>query len=54
MIDLIINDARVNPTQIQFKNHRIYIPSSLLNAEEMNRVDIKFENEYVKNSAGLH
>ena len=49
-----INTKVVQPEQVRFENHRIYLPESLLEADERNEVQFQFRNTYVNNSAGLH
>ncbi len=49
--EVIINKQ---PVPIQFSNHRVQLQRKYLREGEQNEVEVKFENEYVHNSAGLH
>jgi len=52
VFELIVNNHLVK--DIDFKNHRITLPKAFLKDGGKNEVLIKFESEYVHNSAGLH
>lgn len=52
VIELTINGQSYKGSSITFTQHRIIIPQKYLSQE--NSVTVKFENEYVHNSAGLH
>lgn len=52
--DLLINGTKIRQPNINFSKHRIGLPSYNLNANQMNRVSLRFTNKYVSNSAGLH
>jgi hypothetical protein len=51
VLSIKINDALV---QFEFKQHKIFLPKQDLKFNDFNKVEIKFINTYVTNSAGLH
>jgi aminopeptidase N len=51
---MIINGSIISKSAIKFTKHRIYIPRGYLSTKIANKVELKFENECVRNSAGLH
>ena len=51
---MTVNNSLLSLSSVRFTNHRIYIPKGYLNKTKVNKVELKFENEYVRNSAGLH
>jgi hypothetical protein len=52
--ELRVNNSIIPKSSIKFSKHRLYIPHKYLQTKDINKVEIKFENEYVRNSAGLH
>jgi hypothetical protein len=52
--DFEVNGSKILSHNVNFNKHRIQIPQSYLLPNSINRVNFKFSNTYVNNSAGLH
>ncbi len=51
---LLVNGVKIKRNNLKFAKHKIEIPKYNLKSNSMNRVQVKFTNKYVTNSAGLH
>lgn len=52
--DMYVNDQKVKDSDLVMSHGRILLPYRYLISNGINKVSLKFENEYVQNSAGLH